>query len=369
VSDDRTVVTELGTALGTLGDDDLAGALRRRPAPVRVDPAVWERLDALHAGGRFAAEFAAAFANGRAFLRAADGLRGRLPRLVEWTGGRRPPGDEVAPIDLRIDHVYLISCKYDSAILANTSPPRLFDGLLAASGRWDRGDWYEQVAPDAFRALYLTCRAATGLDDLPDTPGACTRPQQGRLRRALTGRGFPDDASRAAYARLCEAVSTASAGRWRAAMEASGSSPEAVLWRLLRIGSAPYFVLGIDRRTGAPVQYRIAGPWDWRDEFELLALTMTPARAGQPRVDWRCEYRPRLHRQERRTAAGHVEIRWSHGRFAQPPEAKIYLDTPMEELPGYHRLTDTPGTPAGPQLPLWSEGPAAGVSPDPGRPA
>ncbi len=351
MSDDRTWVTELGTALGTLGDDDLAAALHRRPHQVRVGPPVWERLAALHADGRYATEFAAAFANGRAFLEADDGLRGRLPQLVEWTGGRRPPGDEVAPIDLRIDHVFLISCKYDSAILANTSPARLFDGLLSASGTWDRGDWYQQVAPDAYQALYACCRAATGLDDLPDTPGACTRPQQGRLRRALTGRGFPDDASRAAYALLCQEVSAASAARWRSAMETSGSAPVAVLWRLLRIGSAPYFVLGIDRRTGAPVQYRIAGPWDWRDEFELLELAVSPARAGQPRVDWRCEYRPRLRRQDRRTAAGHVEIRWSHGRFAQPPEAKIYLDTPMEELPGYHRLVEAPGA----QLPLWSE--------------
>ena len=31
-------------------------------------------------------------------------------------------------------------------------------------------------------------------------------------------------------------------------------------------------------------------------------------------------------------------MRWSHGRFAQPPEAKVYLDTPMAQLPGYHRL-------------------------------
>ena len=48
--------------------------------------------------------------------------------------------------------------------------------------------------------------------------------------------------------------------------------------------------------------------------------------------------------------AGHIEIRWSHGRFANPPEAKVYLDTPMDELPGYHRLSETEE----PQLTLWS---------------
>src|SRR5664280_1686897 len=50
-----------------------------------------------------------------------------------------------------------------------------------------------------------------------------------------------------------------------------------------------------------------------------------------------------------RTVAGHVEIRWSHGRFAQPPEAKVYLDTPMAQLPGYHQLVALEE----PQLTLW----------------
>jgi hypothetical protein len=32
---------------------------------------------------------------------------------------------------------------------------------------------------------------------------------------------------------------------------------------------------------------------------------------------------------------GHVEVRWSHGRFGGPPEAKVYLDTPHSKVPGY----------------------------------
>jgi hypothetical protein len=120
-----------------------------------------------------------------------------------------------------------------------------------------------------------------------------------------------------------------------------------MVWRLLRIGSAPYFVLGNDRRTGAPARYRVASPWDWRTSYELEAFTVTPSTAGQPRVDWSCRVRSR---QDDRSAtvAGHVEIRWSHGRFAQPPEAKVYLDTPMADLPGYHPLA--PEEPAQPTL-------------------
>ena len=36
---------------------------------------------------------------------------------------------------------------------------------------------------------------------------------------------------------------------------------------------------------------------------------------------------------------GHVEVRWSHGRFLGAPEAKVYLDTPHRQVPGYHPLT------------------------------
>ncbi len=345
--DDRTIVTELGTALGTLPYADPAAALASRPGQLRVGPEVWDHLDAVHRSGRYATELTTAFANGRALLEAVDGLRHRTPLTIEWTGGRRPPGDEVAPIDLRLDHVFLVSCKYESDILANASPGRVFDGLLATQGSWDRGDWYDAVAPDQLTALYRACLTATGLTGLPDTPSACTRDQLGTLRRALSGRAYPDVASRNAYAELCRTVSEASAHRWSEQVAASAVGAEGMLWRLLRIGSAPYFVLGNDRRTGTPARYRIASPWDWRSSFELEQFTVTAAVAGQPRVDWSCTYRTRED-DGSATVAGHVEIRWSHGRFAQPPEAKVYLDTPMADLPGYHPLS--PEAPAQPTL-------------------
>ena len=166
------------------------------------------------APGRFADEFATAFANGRAFLEAADALRGRPPRLIEWTGGRRPPGDEVAPVDLRIDHVYLVSCKYLSRNIANPSPARLFEGLLATAGEWEQTDWYLRTAPDEYRALY---------DAVPG--GHRPRRSARRPRQLGTGRPpapAPGPAGRSypvgaqdPYRALCTQVSTDSARRWR----------------------------------------------------------------------------------------------------------------------------------------------------------
>jgi hypothetical protein len=36
--------------------------------------------------------------------------------------------------------------------------------------------------------------------------------------------------------------------------------------------------------------------------------------------------------------SGHVEVRWSHGRFGGLPEAKGYLDTSHHLVPGYFPL-------------------------------
>ena len=84
------------------------------------------------------------------------------------------------------------------------------------------------------------------------------------------------------------------------------------------------------------MRMRIGTPWDWRQSFALPSFTSSAALTGQPRVDWwatstgtaTCE----------REVAGHVEIRWGHGRFSRASEAKVYLDTPHAEVPGYFAL-------------------------------
>ena len=180
---DRTTVTELGTGLGMLGLDGIDQAVRSRTGVMHsLSPEMWDRLERLRGGGAYDAEFHAAWANGQAFLSAADGLRGRLPQVVEWKGTGRAPGDEVAPIDLRVDHVYLVSCKYLSKILFNVSPSSIFDSLLfggpARGTRAARevlpggGDWYAEVAPAEYQALYEEVRRAV-LDASPATAGGC----------------------------------------------------------------------------------------------------------------------------------------------------------------------------------------------------
>jgi hypothetical protein len=88
-------------------------------------------------------------------------------------------------------------------------------------------------------------------------------------------------------------------------------------------------------------------PWDWRQRFQLTSFSITAATAGQPQVDWSAGYKT-LPDGAEHTVRGHVEVRWSTGAFQGRPEAKIYLDTPHHEIPGYVSL--------GPQAPDQREG-------------
>ncbi len=258
---------------------------------------------------------------------------------MEWTGPRKAPGDEVVPADLRVDHVYLVSCKYLSNLLHNASPQRLVDGLLAHGATDERGDWYQAVAAPEHEALYTACIRVIGSGPWPVTVGGLDREQRRRLRSEI-GAAWPPEAI-GPYARLCTAVATATAARWSARV--TPRNREAVLWRLLRIGSAPYFVLGASREGST--RLRIDTPWDWRQRFELRALEVAAQPGGQPRVGWTARYRDHAAGEER-AVDGHVELRWSHGRFGGPPEAKVYLDTPHEAVPGYHPLAGDHDVPA-----------------------
>ncbi len=395
---DRTTVTELGTGLGMLGLAGIDESVRSRtPVMHSLSPEMWERLERLRAGGAYDAEFHAAWANGQAFLTAGDGLRGRLPQVVEWKGTGRAPGDEVAPIDLRVDHVYLISCKYLSKILFNVSPASIFDSLLfggpgrgrpggpGRSARWrglvrrggpgrvpgalrvrppgrsSRRGWGTAVLAHSYvptgetgssagrggaarpgrrvRSLSpqpIGARASAvppALHDLPPRAVDLTVSQREALGHWLRP-GWPRGA-KDLYAALSGAVARASARRWEAAMDDRGGTGEAMLWRLLRIGSAPYFVLGSSAERS--LRLRIATSWDWRQQFQLIAITMEGQAGGQPRVGWEAMVRDRSSH-EVHSVLGHIEVRWSHGRFGGLPEAKGYLDTPHHLVPGYVTL-------------------------------
>lgn len=336
---DKTKLTELVTALAMLGGDHPLAVLPVQPAELRnVDDATWTELVQSWNEPDLRPLLDAAFANGRFFREATDALRGRHPRIIEWTGPQRSPGDEVAPIDLRVDHVYLVSCKYLSKITMNASPAHLFDRLLTGGHGRRSTDWFCEVASREREILWRHCRQwlHETFDDFeaPHDPGDLDRTGRRELARRLRvgSKAWPPELVEP-YRDLCVAVSQRSAQRWSESLAKQRGAAEAMLWRLLRIGSAPYFVLGSDLSAAAPpLRVRVASPWDWRQRFQLRDFSVAPLDGGQPMVTWRARYRDEHGDHEVR---GHVEIRWSHGRFNGPPEAKVYLDTPFDLVPGY----------------------------------
>jgi hypothetical protein len=330
---DRTEITEIVTGLAMFGAPDLGSALTDPPASLGgVGDDRWRRLRELERAGRFRAEFAAAWANGGCFLAAADGLRGRPPQVVEWKGPQRPPGADPIPADLRVDHVYLVSCKYNSRIQLNASPRSIFDGRHDADAR---GDWFGEVAVAEQQALYEIVRFETGLvGALPDRVGAMSPAQRRGLAVALGRGAWTSPAAAEAYTALSAAVAEASARRWRPRLR-SERLRETTLWRFLRVAAATYFVLGSDGER--MVRLRVGSPWDWRQSFRLRRFDVEPTVSRQPVVRWAATVDDRRAGGQR-VVDGHIEIRWSHGRFSGPPEAKVYLDTPHHLVPGYWPL-------------------------------
>ena len=124
------------------------------------------------------------------------------PVLIEWKGAHRAPGDEVVPADLRVDHVYLVSCKYLSRIVVNASPHHLFDRLLAGGHGRRGGDWFREVAPAEHDELFARGARASSIRTLPHDVDrarrtAAARPRArtprrvaGRCRRASTAHSW-----------------------------------------------------------------------------------------------------------------------------------------------------------------------------------
>ena len=133
--------------------------------------------------------------------------RGRRPYLIEWKGFQRTPGYDLVPADLRIDHVYLISCKYLSRILMNVTPAYLFDRVLV-DRRGPMPDWYAEVAPESYQRLYSLVREHLD-EDLPARrPGPRAVPQAA-LKDRLAGR-WPEEVYDT-YISFCTEVAEASA--------------------------------------------------------------------------------------------------------------------------------------------------------------
>jgi hypothetical protein len=322
----RTEITEIVTGLGMFGYPNLEHALGMRPPGFEnVDDAVYDRLAAAYRSGDHSRVFTTAWSNGVRFARSAEGLRGRPPWIVEWKGAHRPPGYDQIPADLRVDHVYLVSCKYGSNILTNSSPANLFDPHR------DIDDWFNAVAPESYQSLYQECRHLADDPSLPASVTDLTKDHRRSLKKSLP-RNLTGYAKHV-YREFALEAAAGSSRRWDATLGTKRAQEE-MMWRLLRLQSAPYFVLG-ESAEGHSLAYRVQTPWDLRASHRFGSFRHRAEKGrGQPIVGWEATYVDRTTGGQV-SVAGHIEVRWSHGKFAQAPEAKVYLDTPHHAVPAY----------------------------------
>ena len=402
---DRTTVTELGTGLGMLGlagiDEAAAVAHGRDAQPVARDvgsPGPPAR------GGAYDAEFHAAWANGQAFLGAGDGLRGRLPRVVEWKGTGRAPATRWRPSTCA-STTSTWSAASTSRTSSSTSPRPACSTRSSSAGRAGvpggaggaprrrrlvrRGGAGRVPGPLRVRASRRTVgrgrraygvrrRHGTGQRSAPARPGsspavvalpglgaAAAERTRGRPASERRGAGRPlhrtdlppravdltVGAARGARALAPAGLAARCQGSLRhpvgrrgpglrpplggghgrpaaaparpcsGASCASGARPTSC-WaprRTARCGCA-----SPPRGTGASSSSWSPSPWRAKP-------------GGQPRVGWEAVVRDRASHEVHRVV-GHIEVRWSHGRFGGLPEAKGYLDTPHHLVPGYFTL-------------------------------
>ena len=329
-----TKVSEIATALGMLRPT-LPEAMSHQPTElVGVSDGAWRQLLGLYDAGGHSKLFAKAFANGRVFARSDRGLRQRHPNTVEWSGPFQARWTSAIPADLRVDDVYLVSCKYDSKILHNTSPARFFESRLTESLR-STGPWFDSIALEQYQVYFAAVRSHYGLTGVSADVTKLDAADRSILKQALP-RQLPDELS-AEQAAFCHAMATASVERWRKSVTSLRQRQEFAL-SLLRIPQAIYFLLGVDGPTS--LRFKVASRWDWAKQYEVRELKMS-GRDGamQPTVDWRLVVTDTAVHTDV-VVDGHVEVRWSHGRFLGAPEAKVKLDTPLCAVPGYLALDD-----------------------------
>lgn len=329
---ETTLVSELATALGMVRRT-LPEAVGHLPTELTgVAPDIWAELQQLHRNEKHLSLFQRSFDNGRAFATSEVALRHRQPGEVEWCGPRKLRGEGTIPADLRVDHVYLVSCKYDSKNFLNSGPAKLFDDRLR-DGRQRSTSWYVEVASESYQAYYEAVREHFGLLSLPVKVSALSSADRKLLSKTLP-RFMPTELVDV-QAGFCEAVSMASAERWRTSIGKSPQQRTEFAMTLLRIPQAVYFLLGHD--GSLPHRFKVLSRWDWAKRFKLVDFEIASSKALQPTVDW-CIVVDDHESGEELKARGHVEVRWSHGRFNNAPEAKVYLDSPLDETPGYVAL-------------------------------
>jgi regulation of enolase protein 1 (concanavalin A-like superfamily) len=238
-----------------------------------------------------------------------------------------------------------ISVKAGSNVVGNFSPYNIFCSMPQGMADAKNAEhWYLHVDPVAYQQLYSLVRSG-GLDHLPSDVATFERTARKNDRIAVeaAARQLPPDDQAAfqdIYLAMCHHVAQRSAEMFNKHIEESlkGNRRAAVLEEvartLFRMDTNEYILCGVEVQQ--PFAVVVPSLTQWKSDWKISNIEAVPdPHRKQSVVAIVVTYESKQLKSSK-TARFHVEIRWSHGKFRQTPEAKLYKDfrwTSVEFLP------------------------------------
>ena len=267
-------------------------------------------------------------------------------RSLRWEGPLHQGRTVSTPKDLVAANTS-ISVKASSNVVYNLSPQALFIELPSgAAGRRRSSSWYLTVTPGQYQSLYDSWRRG----HLPFLPtdvrqyeGLAARDKKSfseKVRRI--GAPAIGDDFQEKYLALCHEVARQSAIRFNDAIADAAKRGilthvhEHVVRTFFRIGESEYLLCGLDKGT----EFAVLVPdlTSFKRRWSVDQVTAEPDLVReQSVVQFRLSVRDKEQRKEY-TLGFRAEIRWSHGKFAGNPEAKLYKNFLWTDVPFFTNI-------------------------------
>jgi site-specific DNA-methyltransferase (adenine-specific) len=260
---------------------------------------------------------------------------------LQWMGPQKQSVSTSVPPDLLVANVP-VSLKAGSSIVRNTSPYNLFVTVPQGGPGYDSSEnWFLSQDPRGYQSLYDVV-FESGLQHLPVTVEEFERKSTRNLRLDVQKRIdiLPQDSAQLfeqRYLSMCREVATRSAQLFNMhfkqsmASNAKRSVLDEIARTFFRMDSSNYILAGVER--GREFAVLVPSLTLFGREWRITDVLAEPdLQREQSVVAFTVLYENKSTRQSGE-AKFHAEVRWSHGKFKQAPEAKLYKDSRNWDVP------------------------------------
>ncbi len=342
----KTECTELSVGFGLLGLDPLKASATQVKQHWDDTLSSAKFLDYAREFARDEAYYRRFYAIGVNLCHSHEHLKRTNIVTVRWEGPQQQASSVPIPVDIIAANIP-ISVKADSNLVGNLAPPILFDSVPHGTSAPARSEnWYVTVAHDTYQSLYqLAC--TLGSIKLPSSVVDYhqTIKGKGRKRLAVAIRNLsPADHKEfnRLYVSFCHEVAERSALAFSNTLQHSLSGPiknsvtENVVQHFFRLGDVGYVLCGFNKKDDFGVM--VPNLTAWRRSWRFKRLIAQPDfTRGQSVVKFEMVVEEKSTHKEH-CFQFHSQIRWSHGKFAGNPEAKLYKDFSWTDVPFFPQI-------------------------------